>query len=188
MPDPLLNRIPREELPAHLQAVWDEGMKRTGEATIIEVMANHRDMLEWYFDDFYKKIFYNENPAMGVDVRTKELLRLKLSKQHGCFFCNNFNAVDAKESGITQEQIDNLLTPSSEYFDDKDLAVIDLASQMMLQNMDGQLSDDLYQRLRKYYSDRDLVEMGFICAMLTGMAKYIFVYDMVTREENCPVR
>ncbi|MCC7411171.1 MAG: carboxymuconolactone decarboxylase family protein [Gammaproteobacteria bacterium] len=188
MPEPHLNRIPRDELPGPLQALWDLGMQRTGEATIIEVFANHPAMLEWYFEGFYQQIFYNANPAMTVDVRTKELLRLKLSKQHGCYFCNNFNTVDALEAGITQAQIDNLLEPGPEHFNERDLAVIELAAQMMLQNTEGGLNRDLYARLRRYYDDRQLVEMGFVCAVLTGMAKFIFAFDLVTREPICPVR
>lgn len=187
MPDPQLARIPRERLlPAH-QQVWDLGMQRTGEATIVEVMANHPELLSWYFDGFYAKLFYNADPAMSVDVRTKELLRYKLSKQHGCFFCNHFNAVDALAAGITQAQLDHILEPSSTWFDQRDLAVIELADQMKLQNMDGQLSAELHARLRAHFSDRQIMEMGMICAVLTGMAKLIFTFDLVTRTEQCPI-
>ena len=188
MPDPVLSRVPRDAMqPAHRE-VWDLGMQRTGEATIVEVMANHPELLSWYFDGFYAKLFYNADPSMTVDVRTKELLRYKLSKQHGCFFCNRFNAVDALQAGLTQAQLDGILAPTPGLFDAKDLAVIDLAEQMMLQNMDGQLTPELHSRLRQHYTDKQIMEMGMICAVLTGMAKLIFTFDMVTREEQCPVR
>lgn len=187
MPDPVIARVPREDMnPAHRE-VWDLGMQRTGEATIVEVMANHPELLTWYFDGFYAKLFYNADPAMTVDVRTKELLRFKLSKQHGCFFCNRFNAVDALQAGLTQAQLDHVLEPTPEHYDAKDLAVIELADQMKLQNMDGQLTPELYARLREYYSDKQIMEMGMICAVLTGMAKLIFTFDMVTRTEQCPI-
>lgn len=187
MPDPVLARVPRERMNAAHQEVWDLGMARTGEATIVEVMANHPELLTWYFDGFYAKLFYNADPAMTVDVRTKELLRYKLSKQHGCFFCNRFNAVDALQAGITQAQLDHVLEPTPAHYDEKDLAVIELADQMKLQNMDGQLTPALYARLQRFYSDRQIMEMGMICAVLTGMAKLIFTFDMVTRTEQCPI-
>jgi alkylhydroperoxidase family enzyme len=187
MPNPMLGRVPRAAMNSAHQQVWDLGMERTGEATIVEVMANHPELLSWYFDGFYAKLFYNADPAMSVDVRTKELLRYKLSKQHGCLFCNRFNAVDAVQAGITQQQLDAILTPTPALFDEKDLVVIELADQMKLQNMDGQLGPELYAKLRKFYNDRQIMEMGMICAVLTGMAKLIFTFDMVTREEQCPI-
>jgi alkylhydroperoxidase family enzyme len=188
MPDPVLTRVPRERMSAAHREVWDLGMQRTGEATIVEVMANHPELLSWYFDGFYAQLFYNADPSMKVDVRTKELLRYRLSKQHGCFFCNRFNAVDAQQAGLTQQQLDRVLDPGPDVFDDRDLAVLALAEQMTLQNMDGQLTPELHARLRRHYDDKQIMEMGMICAVLTGMAKLIFTFDMVTREEQCPVR
>lgn len=187
MPDPLLNRVPRKDMDEETQAVWDLGMERTGEAAVVEVFANSPAMMKWYFEGFYKQIFYSENPDTKLDVRTKELLRLKLSKQHGCYFCNRWNSVDAMSAGITQEQIDNIPTASSAHFDDKDMAVIELAEQMMLQNMHGELTKELYDKLLQHYTDEQIVEMGFVAAVLTGMAKYLFVFDLVTKEEVCPV-
>ncbi|MEQ8388619.1 MAG: carboxymuconolactone decarboxylase family protein [Alphaproteobacteria bacterium] len=183
MPTPHLPRVPRKAMPAHLQKLWDVGMERTGEATVIEVFANAPELLDWYFDDFYQGIFYKGR----VDVRSKEILRLKLSKQHGCFFCNRNNTVDCLAAGITQEQIDSIQDPSPAIFSDKDLAIIELADQMMLQNMSGELTGDLYNQLRAHFDDAQIVELGFVSAILTGVAKWIFVYDMVTREETCPV-
>ncbi len=188
MPDPHLRRIRRDDMQAVFQAMWDEGTERTGDATIIEVMANAPEILRWYFEEFYGQIFYNGNSRMRLDVRTKELLRIKLSKQHGCQFCNRSNTVDALQAGITQEQIDNLRKPKPGLFDEKDMAVIELAEEMMLQNMHGQLSKDLYVRLLKYYDDGEIIEMGFVAAILTGMAKLIFTFDIVNREEACPIR
>lgn len=187
MPNPLLNRVPRDHMNKDTKAVWDLGMERSGEAAVVEVFANSPAMMKWYFDGFYKNVFYNDNPDMKLDVRTKELLRLKLSKQHGCYFCNKWNTVDGLNAGLTQEQIDNISNASSEHFDEKDLAVIELAEQMMLQNMHGEYTPDLHRRLKKYYSDEELVEMGFVAAVLTGMAKYLFVFDLVTKEDVCPV-
>ncbi len=183
MPDPLLNRVDRDQLPEDLRAIWDEGMRRSGEAAIIEVFANAPELLEWYFNSFYRKVFYEGR----VDVRTKELLRLKLSHEHGCYFCNNFNAVDAHAAGVTREQIDALFDLDNPVHSDRDRAVLRLCDEMKLTNMSGELTPDLYAALKRYFSDAQIVELGLTMAVLTGVAKWIFVYDMVTREDNCPV-
>jgi len=76
-----MKRLPREELSPELTALYDECMREAGDTRFIEVGANAPELLDWYFNSFYKRVFYEGR----VDVRTKELLRLKLSKTHGCF-------------------------------------------------------------------------------------------------------
>jgi AhpD family alkylhydroperoxidase len=188
MPATPLARVSPDRLPPELRAVWQLAMDRAGDATAVEAWANSLPMLDWYFRGFYEQVFYGKDPRLTLDVRTKELIRIKLSKQHGCRFCNRWNTVDALEHGITQAQIDHVVEGSTQYFDERDRAVIELADQMMLQNMAGQLTPDLHARLRRYYSDEQIVEMGFVAAILTGMAKYVFVFDLVEREEACPIR
>jgi alkylhydroperoxidase family enzyme len=187
MPSPAVPPIPAEQLPDDLKPLYQTGIERTGDATIIQVMAQQPDILRWYFGEFYDGLFYNKHPGARVDVRSKELLRLKLS-QHGCQFCNRFNTVEAMKSGITQAQVDAIFTPQADVWDDRDRAVIALAEEMMLQNMQGQLSPSLYRRLRVHYDDGEIIELGFIAAVLTGVAKWIFTFDMVNREEICPIR
>jgi alkylhydroperoxidase family enzyme len=77
-----LTQIPREELPAELVDLYDNSLQEAGEAEFVGVGAHAPELLDWYFNSFYKRVFYEGR----VDVRTKELLRLKLSKTHGCFF------------------------------------------------------------------------------------------------------
>lgn len=188
MPAPVIKPLQRDELPADLQPLHDLGLARTGDATIIGVMAHQPDLLRWYFGEFYEGLFYNKNTGMTVDVRSKELLRLKLSKQHGCQFCNRFNTVEAAKSGITEAMVDAIFTPESPLFTDKDRAIIALGEEMMLQNMEGHFSPALYARMKAHFSDAQIIELGFIAAVLTGVAKWIFTFDMVDREEICPIR
>lgn len=77
-----LTRIPRDELPAELAERYDHSLQEAGEAEFVEVGGHAPELLDWYFNSFYKRVFYEGR----VDVRTKELLRLQLSKTHGCFF------------------------------------------------------------------------------------------------------
>lgn len=187
MPNPAIQPIPRDQLPDDLKPLYDTGLERTGDATIIQVMAHQPDLLRWYFQDFYGGLFYNRHPGARVDVRSKELLRLKLSKQHGCQFCNRFNTVEALAAGITQMQVDAIFDASNPVWEGKDRAVMALADEMMLQNMAGHLSPELHARLREHYDDGQIIELGFIAAVLTGVAKWIFTFDMVNREETCPI-
>jgi len=187
MPNTVMPRVPVDRMSPPIAAAFHRCMEKTGDGTIIEVMAHQPDIMRWYFEEFYGGVFYNKLPGMKVDVRSKELLRIKLSKQHGCRLCNRSNTLDALAAGITEEMIDAINDPAAAVWNDKDRAVIALADEMALQNMDGHLSQDLYARLRAHYDDAQIVELGFVAAILTGIAKWIFTYDIVDREEVCPI-
>ena len=76
-----LARIPYSELNPELAALHDQLTKEGVDPRFVEAGANAPELVDWYFNSFYGKVFYDGR----VDARTKELLRLKLSKTHGCY-------------------------------------------------------------------------------------------------------
>lgn len=183
MPNPHLARIPRDELPAHLQPLWDAAMRDRDEAVFIEVAGNNPPLLDWYYNGFYAQIF---NGGV-VDNRIKQLARMKLSTVHGCAFCNRGNRLAALKAGVTQAQLDALDDVDGGPFDDAERAVLKLAEEMVLPNMAGYMRKDLYDALRAHFDDAQIFELGMVMAVLTGMAKMLFVFDLVSREDNCPI-
>lgn len=184
MPNPLLARIPRAQMTERLQREHDTSVALRDDATLIEVGANAPELLEWYRDSFYAKLFYGGR----VDVRTKELMRYRLSMTHGCAYCNRGNSKAALKAGVTEDQLARVMNESDPVFDPKDRAVLKLADQIAMTNMNGTLDADLHQALREHFDDAQIFELGMVAGILTGMAKFIFVYDLVDKEANCPIR
>ncbi len=56
---------------------------------------------------------------------------------------------------------------------------------MVLTNQNGLLDRPLYDRLRRSFSDEQIVEMAMVAAVLIGAAKMTFVLDIVPREAVC---
>ena len=71
MPNPLLARVPRAELPAAMRDAWDSATNNSGDATFIEVSGNNPTMFRWYIDDFYGKVYHGS----GIDKHVLELIR-----------------------------------------------------------------------------------------------------------------
>lgn len=117
-PDTPLTRVPRDSLPSHLQASWDDAQALHGDTTFVE------------------------------------LVRLRLANVHGCAFCNRADTRAALAAGVSQEQVDALSDYEQGPFSDQEKAA--------------------------------LVELGVIMAVLCGMAKMIFAYDLVEKEDYCP--
>ena len=183
MPNPYLEKVPPKQLPSWMQAAHEKSVKIHGEGDRIEIFGNAPHVYSFYAKDFYEQLFYRG----VVDIPTKELLRLRLAGIHGCAHCNRGDRAASLEAGISTEKVDSIMDSDATCFDERERAIIELADQISLPNMHGELSKNLYERLRKHYDDGALYELGVVAAVLTGMAKFLFVYDLVEREPNCPI-
>ena len=76
---------------------------------------------------------------------------------------------------------------SDVFSDARERAVLRLGAEMVLPNMEGQLTPALYADLSAHFDDGEVFELGMVAAVLTGIAKFLFVYDLVEREAHCPV-
>ena len=182
-----LTHVAAADMPEDLRQLHAASLDVVGEAERIEVFAAHPDLYRWYHQNFYLKLFENSDGTMVLDIRRKELIRLKMSLSHGCFVCNSFNVPSALAAGFTQAQIDSVLSPTPELFSPAELAVLELGDQICMQNLSGALSPGLHERLRRHFSDAEILELGVVAAMLTGWTKLMFTFDLVTREDNCPI-
>ncbi len=74
MPNPMLRRVPRDEMTERMRSDYDTAMALRDDATMNEVGANAPELMEWYKDEFYGKLFYSGR----VEPRLKEILRYRL--------------------------------------------------------------------------------------------------------------
>jgi alkylhydroperoxidase family enzyme len=182
-PDTPFARRPYEELDAENQELWRMVKRRTGQATHVEVMAAHPVLDKFYSKEFYPRFYYNSEGEMLVPWQDKELFRLRLSRRNGCALCNAGNVETMLEAGYSQDQVDNILQPSSAHYSDKELALIDFAD-LFVQGEQGVLSRELHARLRQHYSDAAILEIGVVGAFFMGWQRMLFAFDLTPHEEN----
>lgn len=182
--DTLFARTPRGDLPERFRPAWDMLNRLTGEPTFIEVFAAAPELVDLVMNEFYMKVFFGGR----VGQRYKQLARLRLSVVHGCRTCNRQNVPGALESGFRQEQVDAMISgrPDEGQFTDAERAVLDYADQMVLTNMNGDMSPELFARLRRHFSEPEILELGVVMAIISGMAKLSFLLRLVEKEESCP--
>ena len=181
-PNTPFKRVPREDLPAHMQPSWDAALALHGDTTFVEVAGNNPTMYDWYLEDFYKKVFYSGR----IERRIVELVRLRLANIHGCAFCNRSDTIAALDAGISEEQVDQLGDYENGPFTAAEKAALALADVMVLTNPKGMVTSELYARCKEHFTDGELYELGIIMAVLCGMAKFIFAFDLVEKEDYCP--
>jgi len=180
MPTPHVPPLPRDRLPPAMQAAHDRALVARGDATFIDVMGHAPELFEWY-GGFYAKVFYGGR----VPVRIKELVRLRLSTLHGCAFCNRGNRMDAAAAGLDDAQIRAIGDDAAACWSDAERAALRLASAMSLTSPHGHLDAAMHAELRRHFDEPQIVELGLTMAVLTGMAKFLFAYDLVEKEDYC---
>ncbi|MEO7402849.1 MAG: hypothetical protein ABIU95_04195, partial [Burkholderiales bacterium] len=84
-------------------------------------------------------------------------------------------------------QLQHIMNEHHAAFDTRDRAVLQLASNMAMTNLHGALERPLYTALRARFDDGQIFELGMVAGILTGMAKFIFAFDLVEREATCPI-
>ena len=182
-PEPVLEKIDVSAMPDDIASAWEASMALRGDATFFEVFANHPDLYRWYVNSFYGEIFRGGTVAQSY----KELLRLRLSTLHGCRFCNQGNRLDALAAGLTEEQIDAFDDPENGPFTDAERAVLALGEQLALTHPEGILNAALHGELARHFSDAEILELGLVGGILAGVAKFMFAYDLVEKEDSCPL-
>ncbi|NDD75017.1 MAG: carboxymuconolactone decarboxylase family protein [Gammaproteobacteria bacterium] len=180
MPTPPVPRVPRDSLPPAMQAAHDRALASRGDATFVDVLGHTPELFEWY-GEFYSRVFYGGR----VPVRIKELIRLRLSTVHGCAFCNRGNRLDAVAAGLSDAQLLAIGDETATCWSPAERAALQLAAAMALTAPRGHLNPALYAELRSHFDDAQIVELGMTMAVLTGMAKFLFAYDLVEKEDYC---
>ncbi len=179
--------IPLDQLPDKYKSSVNLMDRLVSDPYTIQVFAHSEPMTDFYYDEFYGKAFYNGDPRMKTDNRTKQLARMRIGKRHGCAVCNRSNEEEAQQIGFTTAQIDAMFAdqPDPSLFTKGELAVIDFVDQLVHTNPEGLVDQALYDRLRLSYSDEQIVELAFVAAIFVGVSKMNIALGMVPRDPVC---
>ena len=181
MSETLLTRVPRDELPEGARLAWDALNDLTGTPTFIEAFAKAPELLDFAMVQFYQNIFFNGR----VGEKHKQLSRLRLSMNHGCRTCNLQNLSGVSGLGYSQAKIDAMWRQDYSSFTEDEQAVMELADELALNNAHGTLSPELHTKLKRHFSDEEILELGLCLSIIVGLVKLSFVFGLVEKEDYC---
>ncbi len=52
---------------------------------------------------------------------------------------------------------------------------------------DHRVSDELMVELHEHFDEAQIIELGMVIAVLVGMARLLFSFDLVDEERGCPI-
>jgi len=160
---------------------WDALNELTGTPTFVDVFAKAPELLDFAMVEFYQKIFFDGRVAENY----KQLSRLRLSMNHGCRTCNLQNLIGVADIGYSQEQIDAMWRQDYTLFSEDEQAVMELADEIALNNEYGKLTPELHSKLKRHFSDEDILELGMCLAVIVGLVKLSFAFGLVEKEPYC---
>jgi len=107
----------------------------------------------------------------AVDLATKELVILRVSKLNGCRYCLAAHRPAALEAGVPAEHVEALCDerPLSE-LPERERAIVDWADVVTL--APGEVTDDLAARLLDHLRDDQLVELTLVAGVTTMLNQY----------------
>ena len=176
--------VPFEDMDPAMRRRAEAAAELTGDTRFIRAIAPAPHMADFYFGNFYEQVFFGGD----VPIVTKELVRLRLSNLHGCAFRNRTDPVSARRQGVTEEQIAAVAGDiQSGPFTDAEKAALALATLLSNAVQDGVVDEELAAEFRCHYTDGQIMELAMVIAILVGMARLLFAFDLADREQACPV-
>ena len=98
----------------------------------------------------------------SIDRKLRELLKIRVSQINSCSYCLNMHTKEAKKLKVTDEQIDHLsIWKETDLYSEKEKVALELAENMTLISDRG-VNDELYNRVREHYGEKDYVDLVMI--------------------------
>jgi alkylhydroperoxidase family enzyme len=121
----------------------------------------------WSFANSWRDIFHT-----GIcDHAIKELCRLYVSRSVKCEFCGNQRSIKAFGEKLDEAQTDDLVNfEKSTKYDDRQKAALAYAEAITWRL---ETDDAFWERLRRHYTEPELVELGCFIALTMGQQSWL---------------
>jgi AhpD family alkylhydroperoxidase len=105
-----------------------------------------------------------ERHSKSVDEHLKQLAMLRTSQLVGCEWCLDFGSYLAQQAGLSDEQLRDLFKwRESDRFEPLERLVLEYAETMTRTPVE--VSDELFERLREHFDERQVVELTIAIAL-----------------------
>jgi len=137
-----------------------------------QAIRAHVPAVFWSFANSWRDVFKN-----GVaDHAVKELCRLYVSRSVKCEYCGNQRSMKAASLGAVEEDYRDLLDfEKSTRYGDRQKAALAWAEAI---TWDLPTDDALWARLRRHFTEPELVEIGYFIALTMGQQRWLRTLDI----------
>jgi alkylhydroperoxidase family enzyme len=132
-----------------------------------QAIRAHVPAVFWSFTKTWHDVFHE-----GVlDHSVKELCRVYVSRSVKCEYCGNQRSVKSARAGLTEgHYLDLLEFESSNRFGPREKAALAYTEAIV---WDLETDDAMWERLRKHFTEPELVELGYFVAITMGQQRWL---------------
>jgi AhpD family alkylhydroperoxidase len=115
----------------------------------------------------------------GLEKPLLELVKMRASQINGCAYCIDMHSKDARAGGETEQRIYCLSTwRESPFYTDRERAAMEWTEAVTL-IADGQVPDDVYERVRKHFTDVELVNLNYAVVVINAWNRLAITFRAV---------
>jgi alkylhydroperoxidase family enzyme len=137
-----------------------------------QAIRAHVPAVFWSFANSWRDVFKN-----GVaDHSIKELCRIYVSRSVKCEYCGNQRSMKAASQGLIEDDYRELINfETSDRYDERQKAALSYAEAI---TWDLPTDDKFWERLRRHFSEPELVEIGYFTALTMGQQRWLRTLDI----------
>jgi alkylhydroperoxidase family enzyme len=137
-----------------------------------QAVRAHVPAVFWSFANSWRDVFHR-----GVaDHAIKELCRIYVSRSVKCEYCGNQRSIKAAKQGIVEDDYGDLINfETSPRYDERQKAALSYAEAI---TWDLPVDDAFWARLHRYFSEPELVEIGYFVALTMGQQRWLRTLDI----------
>jgi AhpD family alkylhydroperoxidase len=110
--------------------------------------------------------------------RLFELVRLRIAYRNQCRTCMSLRYQVALDDGLTENSVCELERPfKSKHFTPAEISALRFADLFATDHQ--QIDDAIYDDLKTYFTDAQIVELGYLCAISVGFGRLAATWDVV---------
>jgi alkylhydroperoxidase family enzyme len=137
-----------------------------------QAVRAHVPAVFWSFANSWRDVFKNGVADHGI----KELCRIYVSRSVKCEYCGNQRSMKAAREGVVEDDYLDLLNfEKSVRYDDRQKAALSYAEAI---TWDLPTDDAFWARLRRHFSEPELVEIGYFVALTMGQQRWLRTLDI----------
>ena len=115
--------------------------------------------------------------------KLKEMCRIRISVAHKCGYCSTVRSNVARADGLTEERVQDLLHDGA-LLSPREKAALEYAD--LFKSGDEAIdSDAVYAKLRGYFSEDEIIELGMLCAQTVGVGRLVRSLNILSWDEAC---
>ena len=174
-----LRPLSLDEFDPELRAMLNADDKSERELRPTSIRAHHPELAKAWLR--YGAAFKG---SAVLSARLRELVRLRIAFHNQCRSCMAMRYSDGVDDGVTEDLVCSLEKPyEAPDLTEAERVALRYADLMATNHL--AIDDAMYAKLAGHFSEKEIVELGMVCALCVGFGRLAATWNMV---EDLPER